>query len=145
VVLESANRRFRRVVRRRGGKFLDSSAWRDDNETGGQSWIDVPGRLVIDGPDDFPAQRTLQEFVWGVANWQCFKYLYYIVVTDTKPGFYRNRVSQAIPIDKATYKEIMKNGAQPYKNEDQVGFAADSTWLPVQDVSQPQSAAAQAK
>ncbi len=129
----------------RRGKLIGNSTWNDDNLTGKTSWLDVPGGPIVSGPNGLPAQRFLQEFIWGVANWQCFKYLYFIVVTDTKPGWYRSRISQAIPIDKATYKEITKNAPQPYKTEDQVSFAADSTWLPVQDASQPSLSATQAK
>ena len=39
----------------------------------------------------------------------------------------------------------LKNAPQPYKSEDQVSFAADSTWLSVQDASQPAASATQAR
>lgn len=73
--------------------YKQISPWRDDNLGGGPNWSDAPGTSPVGQPSSWPPLSYLQEFVVGVRDMPEFGFVYYSVVHDTKPGFYRVRMS----------------------------------------------------
>lgn len=104
------------------------TGWKLDTSTNSSYWVDIPGATLAGGPRRWPQERHMQEYLVGVKGVPEFGALYFIVVVDTKPNWYRVRM---YPAKKITIDEwcAIKTRKTPYQTENSSGTAAvDSGW-----------------
>lgn len=83
---------------------------------------------MVSPPDSWPQERFIQEFLVTVHLLPEFGFLYFIVVIDTKPNYYRVRM---YPAKKITIDEWckIKQMSMPYQSEATSGqTSVDSGW-----------------
>lgn len=103
--------------------------WHIDTQAVGGLWIDIPGQDLTPSPGKWPQERYMQEYLVGVSGFPEFGGLYFIVVIDTKPNWYRVRMYPAKTITIDQWCSI-KSRTTPYQNEASSGSPVDSGWQP---------------
>jgi hypothetical protein len=112
----------------RVGKISVNYGWTMDS-TALRFWSDVPGESFAIAPNSWPQQRYMQEYLVGISQFPEFGALYFNVVIDTKPNWYRVRMypAKTITIDEWC---TIKKAQTPYRNETNSGQATiDTGWL----------------
>jgi len=106
---------------------IRTAPWKLDTKAVGGLWIDVPGQRLNTPPNKWPEERYMLEFLVGVERFPEFGGLYFIVVIDTKPNWYRVRM---YPEKIISVKEwcAIKARKSPYQNEDDSGTPLDTDW-----------------
>jgi hypothetical protein len=106
---------------------IRTAPWTLDTKAVGGLWIDVPGQRVKTPPSKWPEERYMLEFLVGVEKFPEFGGLYFIVVIDTKPNWYRVRMYPAKTVSIREWCNI-KARKSPYQNEDNSGTPLDTDW-----------------
>jgi hypothetical protein len=101
--------------------------WQGDTEGAGASWIDIPGEQTPLRPASWPAERFLEEFVVMVQNFPEFGLLYFNVVCDTLPNYYRVRMNAAIQITPDEWCALKGQDA-PFQKPADGNAIFDSNW-----------------
>lgn len=101
--------------------FGELQPWHDDclgdqPNTFRPSWFDLPGNLypLEHKADNLPNEIYLAEFLWAVQSYPEFGMLYYYVMIETKPNYYRLYVSPAVNVSEKQW-EALRSSKSPGK------------------------------
>lgn len=106
------------------------SDWDDDNLTGKQNWLDIPGYIIVAAPHHWKTERKMLEFAVGVDGHLDAGILYFFVIVSLKKNQYRVEMSSARRIEYEDWRPL-KHSQQPQPSG--CFIQIDSTWLTAKD------------